>query len=124
MIGGTLALAAVSYSIFRLQRSRTRKAKQLLETQEILNDKLKEMDRIKSAFFANISHEFRTPLTLILVPLEEELKTSSGPAKQSLLLIKRNANRLLDLVNQLLDLSQLEAGKWNFTLKKKIYTRS
>jgi DNA-binding response OmpR family regulator/nitrogen-specific signal transduction histidine kinase len=111
-------LILFSYYIFHLQRSRTRKAKQLLEIQELLNDKLKEMDRIKSAFFANISHEFRTPLTLILVPLEEELKRRSGSEKQPLLLMKRNANRLLELVNQLLDLSRLEAGKMEFQLEK------
>lgn len=117
LIGGALLLIGVSYYIFRLQRSRTRKAKQLLETQELLNDKLKEMDRIKSAFFANISHEFRTPLTLILVPLEEELKNRSGREKEPLLLMKRNANRLLELVNQVLDLSKLEAGKMDVQLE-------
>jgi len=111
LLVGTVLLMLISYFIFRLQRSRTRKAKELLEIQELLNTKLKEVDSAKSAFFANISHEFHTPLTLILVPLEEEIKNSAGPAKQNLLLIKRNASRLLDLVNQLLDLSRLEAGK-------------
>ena len=118
LIGGGFLLILVSYSIFRLQRSRTQKAKQLLEIQELLNDKLKEVDRIKSAFFANISHEFRTPLTLILVPLEEEIKNRSGSEKQTLLLMKRNASRLLELVNQLLDLSRLEAGKMELHLEK------
>jgi signal transduction histidine kinase/DNA-binding response OmpR family regulator len=118
LIGGTVLLILISYYIFRLQRSRTRKTKQLLETQELLNDKLKEVDSIKSAFFANISHEFRTPLTLILVPLEEEIRKRSGAEKQPLLLIKRNASRLLELVNQLLDLSRLEAGRMEFQLEK------
>lgn len=117
LIGGSFLLTLVSYYIFRLQRSRNRKTKQLLEIQEFLNDKLKEIDRIKSAFFANISHEFRTPLTLILIPLEDELKNRSGSDKESLLLMKRNANRLLELVNQLLDLSRLEAGKMKFQLQ-------
>lgn len=118
LLVGTVLLILVSYSIFRLQRSRTRKTKELLEIQEFLNSKLKEIDSVKSAFFANISHEFRTPLTLILVPLEEEIKNSSGSGKQTLLLIKRNAMRLLELVNQLLDLSRLEAGKMEMHLEK------
>jgi signal transduction histidine kinase/DNA-binding response OmpR family regulator len=118
LMGGGLLLILVSSYIFHLQRSRTRKTKELLEIQELLNDKLKEIDRVKSTFFANISHEFRTPLTLILVPLEEELKKSSGTDKQSLLLMKRNANRLLELVNQILDLSRLEAGKMELQLEK------
>lgn len=118
LIGGGLLLALVSYYIVHLQRSRNRKTKELLDIQQLLNDKLKEIDSVKSAFFANISHEFRTPLTLILVPLEEEIKKRSGPEKQSLLLIKRNANRLLELVNQLLDLSRLEAGKMELLLEK------
>ncbi|HEY3430589.1 MAG TPA: response regulator, partial [Cyclobacteriaceae bacterium] len=118
LIGGGFLVMLVSYYIFRLQRSRSRKTKQLLETQELLNDKLKEVDRIKSAFFANISHEFRTPLTLILVPLEEEIKNKTGEEKQTLLLMKRNASRLLELVNQLLDLSRLEAGKMELHLER------
>jgi signal transduction histidine kinase/DNA-binding response OmpR family regulator len=118
LIGGGLLLALISSYIFHLQRSRTRKTKQLLDTQELLNHKLKEIDSIKSAFFAKISHEFRTPLTLILVPLEEAIKRMSGSEKQTMLLMKRNASRLLELVNQLLDLSRLEAGKMTLQMEK------
>jgi DNA-binding response OmpR family regulator len=67
---------------------------------------------MKSRFFANISHEFRTPLTLILGPSERILKkTSENDTKKQAGSIKQNASRLLGLINQLLDLSKLEAGE-------------
>lgn len=74
-----------------------------------------EIDRAKTAFFNNISHEFRTPLTLMLGPLEELLvgDTSAFTKKQraDLETTQRNANRLLKLVNTLLDFSRIEAKK-------------
>ncbi len=75
--------------------------------------KLKELDQAKSDFFANISHEFRTPLTLILSPVKQRLKQNRLTKEDSNLLqiIQQNAERLLDLVNQVLDLTKLQAGK-------------
>lgn len=104
--------------IYVLQRSRTKKAKELLRVQETLNYKLQETDQLKSRFFANISHEFRTPLSLILAPLEDKLNspTLSTQDKEDLKLVSRNANRLLNLVNQLLDLSKIDAGKMELNL--------
>ena len=74
--------------------------------------KLEDLDELKSTFYANISHEFRTPLMLILGPVEKLLlKLADEDSKKQAGLIKGNASRLLRLINQLLDLSKIEAGK-------------
>ncbi|NOT74399.1 MAG: response regulator [Cyclobacteriaceae bacterium] len=116
---GIILSIGVGLIIYRLQKLRTRKTKELLETQKKLNAKLKETDVLKSRFFANISHEFRTPLTLIKGPIEEKLNSPrlSGSDREIFSVVRRNTNRLLDLVNQLLDLSKLEAGKMELQLK-------
>lgn len=77
---------------------------------------LEELDHAKTAFFSNVSHEFRTPLTLMLGPLEDILSSPendglSAKVKQQLTLINRNGLRLLRLVNSLLDFSRIEAGR-------------
>jgi PAS domain S-box-containing protein len=76
---------------------------------------LAEIDRAKTAFFSNVSHEFRTPLTLMLGPVEELLSRAhtdlSPAAKSQLELVNRNGSRLLRLVNTLLDFSRIEAGR-------------
>ncbi len=77
------------------------------------NAQLAELDVAKTAFFSNISHEFRTPLTLMLGPLEDALaEQGQDPARQQRLeIIHRNALRLLKLVNTLLDFARIEAGR-------------
>ena len=78
--------------------------------QEVLREReQRELAQLKAQFFTNISHEFRTPLTLILGPLTDLLQ--KNPAKEIYQLMHRNASRLLALVNQLLDLSKLDAGQ-------------
>ena len=74
---------------------------------------LAEIDRVKTLFFSNISHEFRTPLTLMLGPLEDSLSGSGLPAaeRDRLDIAHRNALRLLKLVNSLLDFSRIEAAR-------------
>jgi signal transduction histidine kinase len=75
---------------------------------------LAEIDRAKTAFFSNVSHEFRTPLTLLLLPLEDMLAQSGALPAQSregLDIAHRNSLRLLKLVNTLLDFSRIEEGR-------------
>ncbi|SFB57096.1 GAF sensor hybrid histidine kinase [Rhizobium sp. NFR07] len=75
---------------------------------------LAELDRAKTTFFSNVSHEFRTPLTLMLGPLEEELadvRAREPEAQTRLEVVHRNGMRLLKLVNSLLDFARIEAGR-------------
>ncbi|MEO8657988.1 MAG: ATP-binding protein [Bryobacteraceae bacterium] len=75
---------------------------------------LAEIDRAKTAFFSNVSHEFRTPLTLMLGPLESVLAKASGlqpDVREQIETAHRNSLRLLKLVNSLLDFSRIEAGR-------------
>ena len=75
-------------------------------------EKLREVDQLKSQFFANISHEFRTPLTLILGPVKQMLSGKfTGNITEQYKMIIRNGERLLGLINQILDISKLESGK-------------
>jgi signal transduction histidine kinase/ligand-binding sensor domain-containing protein/DNA-binding response OmpR family regulator len=109
-----LALSII-YFTWKLQLKRIR-IKNDYEMSKFEAKKLHEVDEMKSRFFANISHEFRTPLTLILGPVKELIKTEKETKKkEELKIVRRNADRLCGLVNQLLDLSKLEAGK--MTLK-------
>ena len=83
------------------------------ESERARAEALAEIDRAKTVFFSNVSHEFRTPLTLILSPLEEALADSRLPpdAHEQLRLVHRNALRLLKLVNSLLNFARIEAGR-------------
>ena len=88
---------------------------QALEEERRRAEALAEIDRAKTAFFSNVSHEFRTPLTLMLGPLEDALANAYGglpkEAAATLALAHRNSLRLLKLVNTLLDFSRIEASR-------------
>jgi signal transduction histidine kinase/ligand-binding sensor domain-containing protein/DNA-binding response OmpR family regulator len=104
-------ISAILYMLRRYELHRRRLKQELILEQE-QTEKLQEIDQMKSRFFANISHEFRTPLTLILGPSENIIrKTTDDDTKKQVGSIKRNADRLLGLINQLLDLSKLESGE-------------
>lgn len=84
----------------------------LYRNRQKTNKKLNEIDTLKSKFFVNISHEFRTPLTLILTPIEKKLASEklNKADREEFEMMQRNSKRLLSLVDQLLDLSKLESG--------------
>ncbi|WP_373496362.1 two-component regulator propeller domain-containing protein, partial [Aquiflexum sp.] len=90
-----------------------------LKIQKLESEKMHEIDHLKSRFFANISHEFRTPLTLILGHLDKFLTRSpkDHPDQPAYQMMHRNARRLQQLINHLLDLSKLEAGSMKLDLK-------
>jgi signal transduction histidine kinase len=82
-------------------------------------EKLQELDRLKTNFFTNISHEFRTPLTLILGPAKQILEQSGNDKiNEEARLIHQNAKKLSRLTNQLLDLSRIESGKMKLKTSK------
>ncbi|HRI19390.1 MAG TPA: two-component regulator propeller domain-containing protein, partial [Panacibacter sp.] len=103
-----LAVAAILYfaRLMIIQRAHMRFA---LEQERKEANRMHELDMMKIRFFTNVSHEFRTPLSLILTPLDKIIKTTTEPDKKSQFqLIHRNARRLLNLVNQLLDFRKME----------------
>ena len=105
-----VVLVALFYTGYRL-RVKQIHLRQRAELEHFQAEHLAEVDRLKSRFFANISHEFRTPLTLILGPIRKWLDRSGDQElRTDLRMMERNAQRLLRLISQLLDLSKIEAG--------------
>lgn len=100
-----LALAVADQAAIAVQQSR------LYQTTRQQAEQLLELDRQKTEFFQNISHEFRTPLTLTIGPLESAVAASTGLTYEQAEIALRNQRRLLRLVNQLLDLQRLDAGR-------------
>ena len=87
------------------------------EVEHLEFNKLKELDKLKSRFFTDVSHEFRTPLSLILGPMDNLLaKHPDGENVREFQMVRRNAQRLLRMINQMLDLSRLEADKMHLDL--------
>lgn len=104
-------LKAKNEALERLVDVRTSEVRHQASQLEIQAEKLKELDKAKSRFFANISHEFRTPLTLIKGPIEQlEQNFDEKMSLETVKMIRRNANRVLNMVNQLLDLSKFDEG--------------
>jgi signal transduction histidine kinase len=84
--------------------------KSLVEKERYERKKIEELDKMKSEFFSNISHEFRTPLSLIINPLEKLVNEDnlSNKDKDRIRLVLKSSNRLLKLTNELMDFSKIE----------------
>ncbi len=105
-----MVILTVLYVTWQMQVKRIRMRHEY-EMSRFEAKKFHELDEMKSRFFANISHEFRTPLTLILGPVRQAIETiEDEKVRSDLKVVHKNANRLLGLVNQLLDISTLESG--------------
>ncbi|WP_256011893.1 hybrid sensor histidine kinase/response regulator transcription factor [Desertivirga xinjiangensis] len=101
---------------FALEQERTL-AKQELEQERKEADRIHELDNLKIKFLTNLSHEFRTPISLIMGPVDNLLSTENNEKRVSQLhMVKRNARRLLNLVNQLLDFRKMEEHELRLNL--------
>ncbi len=120
VLSGFVVLLAVLF--YNHQRARKYKERQKELEAEVAkatqtirqqNEELKNLDKVKSRFFANVSHELRTPVTLILGPLNSIIKSGSLNQKNQTFaeLSRKSAKNLLNLVNEILDLTKMESGK-------------
>jgi signal transduction histidine kinase/DNA-binding NarL/FixJ family response regulator/streptogramin lyase len=106
----------MSFFYYRLRRIRLTQEMILQQKQ---TEQLKVMDEMKTRFFSNITHEFRTPLSLIISPVEKlQTELTDEKVRKTLSSVQRNAQRLLQLINQLLDLSKLETGKMQLSFSR------
>lgn len=110
---GLLALGGISLVVANYRGRMVMRHR--LELEHVEADKLRELDRTRSRFFANVSHEFRTPLTLTIGPLEDLQSGMYGDLPDQMSaqvdLARRNAGRVLNLINQILEVSRAEAGR-------------
>lgn len=113
---GLILLALFRWYIVYKENQNRIKHRLVLEHKDAL--RLREMDEVKDRFFSNITHEFRTPLTLIITPLEKLLHEGTVPEylTETLYSIKNNSGRLLKLINQFLDFSKLNDGHMKINL--------
>lgn len=106
-----LAVAVAAYYLHSITRRR-RQAEEELQKEKLEREKIESVNQLKLRFFTNISHDFRTPLSLIVSPVDTLLDTETDPEKvRNLQIIKQNALRLLRLVNQILDFRKVENQK-------------
>ncbi|WP_230080273.1 hybrid sensor histidine kinase/response regulator transcription factor [Winogradskyella marina] len=119
IIGYILLFIISSYLLYTYLKWRWH-IKMQLQYKNKETERLKKLDEFKTRIYTNISHEFRTPLTLISGPVDKQLSKPniSKEDKKELTLVQNNAKRLLNLVNQMLDLSKLESGNLKLSVSK------
>jgi signal transduction histidine kinase/DNA-binding response OmpR family regulator len=112
-----LLLLYAGWQIYRFQMRRMQMREQLAFEQRE-TERIRAMEEMKTNFFSNVTHEFRTPLTLILEPVRRILSGTKEPeTRENALLVAANSQRLLGLVNQLLDMAKLESGNLRLDLR-------
>ena len=119
LISGVLGIIRLrTWKLLNDRKILEQRVNERIQEIEERDQRILEMDRLKTRFFTNISHEFRTPLSLIISPLEEIIKhkKKDDPELKKLGIIQRNSKRLLSLANQLLDLSKLDSGNLKLEL--------
>src|SRR5690606_7187340 len=114
-----LLVATALYIIIRFTKIRSRLEHQLA-LEHLENERQREINEIKLNFFTSISHEFRTPLTLILAPVQHLLANMhlDAHARTMMVTVKNNSLRLLNLVNQLLDFRKQEIGSFELAVSR------
>lgn len=113
----SLALLAVAYGFLTARLNRLR-LKDQLNLEKMEAERLKQLDKVRSDFFSNVTHEFRTPLTLILGHLEQVIaKVDDERTRRELRIVQRNAKQLGKLINQLLDIAKIEADRMDLNLR-------
>lgn len=118
-IGYGLLILLILYAIYRYLKFRW-EVETKLQLEHAETERLKKLSDFKTALYTNISHEFRTPLTLISGPIDHQLaKADLQPEdRKELSLVKQNANRLLSLVNQMMDLSLIDSGQQSLQVEE------
>lgn len=118
-IGYALIILTLLY-LFNNYSKKTERLKTQLEFESISHLKDQELAQKKLSFFMNISHEIKTPLTLIMAPIERLVKASAGDnrVQHQLMLIQRNSERLVKLINQLLDIRKFDSGNMHLEAAK------
>lgn len=113
-----LVLAWVGWRAYRFQMRRIQEREQLAFEQRE-TERVRALEQVKTNFFNNVTHEFRTPLTLIIEPLRQLIQNPADPERNAKIrLAEKNSRRLLSLVNQLLDLAKIESGNMSLDLRQ------
>ncbi|MBN2519446.1 MAG: response regulator, partial [Bacteroidales bacterium] len=113
-----ILLSVLTIISFKIWNERI-KIKNQLKLEQLAREKEHELNELNIKFFTNIAHEFRTPLSLIIAPLESLINSTRDNIKEKLMVIYRNAERLLQLTNNLMDIRKLEDGNTKLKVKNR-----